>query len=178
MSITFTERYEGVEDRTDWPAGPWDDEPDKVVWVDPATGLDCMARRGGGGAWCGYVGVSEAHPWHGKGYSEHLPIPCDEEADPDGYYCYSHSPDALISVHGGITFAAGCREDGNPAKDVCHISEDGPVWWFGFDCSHCFDLRPGGLRWSSPLDGEVYRDLSYVISETTSMAAQMAEVSA
>jgi hypothetical protein len=38
MNVDFTERYTNVYPRDNWPAGPWDDEPeDKVVWVDPAT---------------------------------------------------------------------------------------------------------------------------------------------
>lgn len=63
---TWTEEYR-TADRSNWrTGGAWEDEPDKVVWVDEATGLDCMARRGPVGAWCGYVGVTEVHPWHGQ----------------------------------------------------------------------------------------------------------------
>src|SRR5258707_18375 len=59
-------RDEGPYGADAWPTGPWDAEPfNKVVWVDPATGLDCMLIRGGMGAWCGYVGVPKEHPWHG-----------------------------------------------------------------------------------------------------------------
>ena len=28
----------------DWGEGPWNNEPDHAVWVDEATGLDCMIR--------------------------------------------------------------------------------------------------------------------------------------
>lgn len=180
---TFTERYEGVEDRTDWPSGPWDAEPDKVVWVDEATRLDCMARRGGGGAWCGYVGVKEGHPWHGIGYGDHLPIACDKSEADGGWGCYEHRPEALADVHGGLTFAAACADGGDPTKDICHLSDDGPVWWFGFDCSHSHDLRPGSIAFNrrhgvAPLRGEVYRTLDYVIAETTNLASQIKAVAA
>lgn len=48
---TWTEEYR-TADRSNWrTGGAWEDEPDKVVWVDEATGLDCMARRGPVGAW-------------------------------------------------------------------------------------------------------------------------------
>ena len=79
---TFTETYQADPDRGTWPAGPWTDEPDKVVWVDEATGLDCMARRGGGGAWCGYVGLKADHPWHGKGYSDSEPPVSPQSVQP------------------------------------------------------------------------------------------------
>ena len=42
--MNFVEEYR-TEDKAGWGEGPWQDEPDKVVWVDPATGLDCMAKR-------------------------------------------------------------------------------------------------------------------------------------
>ena len=61
----------------DVPKGPWDDEPDKVQWVDPTTGLDCLMHRNHMGAWCGYVGVPEGHKFYGVGYSEcSLKSPC------------------------------------------------------------------------------------------------------
>lgn len=177
--MEFTERYEGVEDRTGWGPGPWDGEPDKVVWIDPETGLDCMARRGGGGSWCGYVGVKAAHPWHGKGYSTCLADPCDNE------FCYEHSPESIIDVHGGLTFSGACHDDGNPESDICHISPE-PVWWFGFDCAHAHDLRPRemvyrnmvGSTWPEPPAGyeEIYKPLPYVVAETTRLAEQIAAV--
>lgn len=48
-------------DRSRWPPGPWDDEPDSVSWVS-AVGLACEMRRGGFGIWCGYVGTQPDHP--------------------------------------------------------------------------------------------------------------------
>lgn len=93
--------YRTIEKST-WGAGPWMDEPDKVQWVDAATGLDCLAVRNHGGALCGYVGLPESHPWHGIGYSGcTLKPPCGES------YC-DHSPN--VDVHGGLTFADSCYE--------------------------------------------------------------------
>lgn len=55
-------------DRTGWPRGEWDDEPDIARWTDEATGFACEARRNRMGAWCGYVIVPAGHPWHGDKY--------------------------------------------------------------------------------------------------------------
>ncbi len=29
-----------TEDKSAWPRGPWDIEPDKIQWIDEATDLD------------------------------------------------------------------------------------------------------------------------------------------
>lgn len=166
---TFTEEYRTL-DRSLWAAGPWDTEPDKAVWVDEATGLAAMIRRGGGGALCGYVGVPEGHPWHGKDYAA-----CTHDPGCSETWC-SHSPGHLLDVHGGITFAAGCDEDGDREDSICHLADDGrPVWWFGFDCAHHNDRMPGYGFDTSTRHG-TYRALPYVVAETTSLAAQLAAV--
>ena len=73
-------------DKTTWARGPWDDEPDKIQWMTQA-GFPGLAVRGPLGAWCGYVGVSEGHPWFQKYYDG-----C-EMADEDWW------------PHGGLTYA-------------------------------------------------------------------------
>jgi hypothetical protein len=153
--------------------GPWDDEPDKVQWIDTATGLDCLAVRQSLGAWCGYVGLPPEHPWHGKGYSTCLDPNCTEE------WCYSHSPEGAVRVHGGLTFASSCREsDKGEAFGICHVPFEGrphDVWWFGFDCAHSGDLTPcRGISFG----GDTYRDLAYVKAQCASLAQQLAEVAA
>lgn len=180
-------------DRAGWPSGPWDAEPDKVTWVDKATGLDCMIRRGGGGAWCGYVGVPPWHPWHGVDYDDCTVRPrtglrgaldalLGRVRVCRGDWHYDCSPGRLVEVHGGLTFADAC-DDGDEGTGICHVPEPGrpdDVWWFGFDCSHLNDLRPGslaldrelGLRGSDP--GDVYRDQAYVTGEVESLARQLA----
>lgn len=181
MSLpTFTHEYRDVVDRSTWGPGPWDGEPDKAVWVDEATGLDCMVRRGNG-AWCGYVGVPPAHPWHHKDYSECVTPGCDGATDWDGEdeYHYECTPQGRVEVHGGLTFAGECDDEGDPAKAICHIPEPGrhdDVTWFGFDCNHGWDLNPAMCRYA-PMPGAAYRDLAYVVAETQRLAAQLAEVS-
>ena len=79
-----------ASEKAEWPHGPWTDEPDKVQWIDEATGLDCLIVRNGSGALCGYVGVAPEHPLHGVDY--------DDDACP------------RFDVHGGLTFADSCTE--------------------------------------------------------------------
>ena len=104
-------------DRSSWPPGPWDHEPDSVSWIS-AVGLPCEMRRGGLGIWCGYVGTRPDHPvWkldaesvlethHGVtlvALSEEFP---NERAMPPGFkwvgfdcgHAYDVSPGLLIMV--------------------------------------------------------------------------------
>jgi len=169
-----------VIDRTGWDPGPWDDEPDKVQWVDDTTDLDCLAVRNHHGSWCGYVGVPVGHRLHGVHHRE-------LELDYD--------------VHGGLTYSDGCHEHDDPARGVCHVPEPGrpaDVWWLGFDCGHFMDQSPGmdallrRVRAEHPPSPELtalearleattpdwmrdtYRDLEYVRGEVTRLAAQLA----
>ena len=132
---------------------PWAGEPDKAQWVDEATDLDCLIVRNRIGALCGYVGMPPGHPLHGQSHS---------------------NLEALdIDVHGGLTYAGPCQEDG----DVCHVPELGrpvDVWWFGFDCAHAWDVVPAFV--SSHLPDSTYRDIAYVRAECGSLAAQVARV--
>lgn len=93
---------------------PWKTEPDRVEWIDEATGLLClMVRVPDFGSWCGYVGVPYEHPWYGRHYSK--------VGD--------------LDVHGGLTFS-------DRSTDRVFHSEAANVWWLGFDCAHAFDLVP------------------------------------
>lgn len=163
-------------DKSGWGDGPWTDEPDKVQWVDEATGLDCLiVRQPRSGHLCGYVGVGPDHPCHGRGYSD---------AWEDDYR--EGSPDNVINVHGGLTFADACAESEDPAHGICHIAEPGRpehVWWFGFDCAHAGDYSPRdaiyAAKYGEPFsrDGsEAYRDRAYVEAQVRSLAAQLAAI--
>lgn len=138
-------------DKSAWPEGPWHGEPDKVQWPDKDTGLPCLAVRNHvTGSWCGYVAVSAEHPFNDLGYD-----------------------DINIEVHGGLTFAGGCRGNVDEARDICHVTEPGEserVWWFGFDCAHCDDFSPA----MPVLTHGIYRDLAYVQRECAELAAQLA----
>jgi hypothetical protein len=122
------------------------------------------------GAWCGYVAVPPGHPLHGISYSQ-CTVGCEDT------YCYEHSPDAQIEVHGGLTYSAPC--DGEEGVGICHVpepGESGDVWWFGFDCAHLFDVVPGlgdDLPASFAPPKAEYRDLAYVRSEVNRLAEQL-----
>jgi hypothetical protein len=170
-------------DKTGWPDGPWLKEPDKMVWVDEATDLDCMIHRGPSGALCGYVGVGPDHPWHGLHYDN-----VDAE------------------VHGGLTYANPCEEEATEGDGLCHVPEPGrahDMWWLGFDCAHAFDFMPkmrmDELKMADQFDADgkpeeaelfrkgafsydhssifrnTYKTITYVKAEVESLAKQASE---
>ncbi len=154
-------------DKSAWGPGAWQDEPDKIHWIDPATDLDClMVRQPRAGHWCGYVGVTDGHPFFEQDYDN----------------CRTDGEDGWLNVHGGLTYAAFCAESDDPATGVCHVPKPGrphKVWWLGFDCAHLGDLSPAraardrGGQWESMHDADIYRDRSYVEAEVRSLAAQV-----
>jgi hypothetical protein len=157
-------------DRSGWPKGPWDDEPDRHEWRTKA-GYPGLAVRHSLGHWCGYVAVPPGHAAYGK----------DDDA-------------AGVSVHGGITYASVCN------GDICHVPEPGEpddVYWLGFDCAHSRDAAPnarisagwdewdGAVAYWGPaarsqgdkrtVKGE-YRNLHYVIAECENLSAQLRDM--
>lgn len=146
---------------------PWLTEPDRLEWRH--EGFVCLiVRSPATGALCGYVGVAETHPLYGKSYD-----------DIDS-----------IDVHGGLTFAAPCTEDGH----ICHSplpGESNTVWWLGFDCAHAGDVMPkmaealAGVAVRAYADLErldlgpklvsrdSYKDIAYVTAEVNSLAEQL-----
>lgn len=130
--------------RSRWARGPWDHEPDRVEWRH--KGLPCLiVRQPNLGHLCGYVGVPEGHPLHGKGLGG-----ADE-----------------LSVHGGITYGSGCQDI------ICHVpapGESDAQWWLGFDCAHFGDMSP----YTSD-DIERYCDVCFVRNEVEQLAEQIAD---
>lgn len=158
-----------VVDRKGWAPGPWDGEPDRVQWQ--SSGLACLAVRNRSGNWCGYVGVPREHPFYGVSYSAY-------EDGGDGETCDYRSL-INVEVHGGLTYADKCAEDG----PICHVAEPGlpeDVWWLGFDTAHAGDLSPVSrsdyMRGLYPAlaEYETYKDLAYAKRETESLAEQLA----
>lgn len=124
---------------------PWENEPDFGSFTDDATGYPfVIVRHPTIRHLCGYVGLPEGHPWHGKGY-DHCRLLNDDWPE----------------VHGGLTYAARAAPKQEP---------DGR-WWIGFDCAHTGDFSPG-LGCMSARDFEVYRTWDYVARECASLAAQ------
>ena len=156
-------------DKSEWHRGEWDSEPDKVQWEDAATSLPCLAvRHPTMGNWCGYVAVSEGHPYFGKDYKDVGKEYTDVETD--------------IDCHGGLTFSGFCRED-DKEHGICHVPAPGEpdrVWWLGFDCGHAYDLAPGLVATIESIGcrswpGDVYRNLAYVQKECAEIARQLHE---
>lgn len=152
---TFPERHPAGD-------GPWTGEPDKVQWVDVATGFDCLAVRSPySGAWCGYVGLPPGHVWHGVDY------------DRIGAY-----------AHNGISYSDRCRPEDLEGRGICHVAAPGrpdDLWWIGFHCSGIDDYAPlkhmRAAEWMGQWrelgdDDQVYRDLPFVVGVTHILAAQ------
>lgn len=147
-------------DKSTWPRGPWDNEPDKVQWQDEATGLPCLIVRAYTGSLCGYVGLAPSHPWHAKRFDE---------------------PEVIVDVHGGLTFSDHCGHGDDEEHGICHVPAAGEpdhVWWFGFDTGHCWDISPATQEHFPAYRDSEYRDLAYVRGEVTQLAAQLAAVHA
>ncbi len=137
--------------------GPWLNEPDRIEWR--FEGIPCLLTRHPSlGHLCGYIGMTEDHPWFGMNYND-----LEEKYD--------------VRVHGGVTYSEPCM------GHICHVPREGEsdhVFWQGFDCGHCDDLSPGSrkmLRGLRPeldqfMEHEVYRDVDYVKAQIELFALQ------
>lgn len=141
--------------------GPWLDEPDRIEWR--FEGIPCLlTRHPSMGHLCGYVGMTEDHPWFGMNYND-----LEEKYE--------------IRVHGGVTYSEPCM------GHVCHVPREGEsdhVFWQGFDCGHCDDLSPGSRKAlreygtirpgliASLEEYETYRDVAYVKAQIELLALQ------
>lgn len=156
-TITYSDQI----DRSEWPEGPWDSEPeDKVQFQDEKTGYPCLMVRNKLGNWCGYVGVNEGHPAF------------ERKLDDWG------APETLsVEVHGGVTFSGHCDTDAPEGHGICHVPEPGEpddIWWLGWDAAHSGDLVPGMLAFQPDFrDQEVYRNMAYVKEQCASLAKQL-----
>lgn len=89
--------------------------------VTTIDGYVLAVLQNGMGAWCGYIGLPDAHPWHGLGYDR-----------------------LHVDVHGGLTYS----ESDPPGCALLQLSLASgagppPSWWLGFDCAHAGDFIPG-----------------------------------
>lgn len=169
--MTTPNREYTTTDKLPWGEGPWSGEPDKVQWADSVTGLPCLAVRGfHHGAWYGYVGVAEGHPWYAIGHKQQIPG-------------QTGTVETRIATHGKIIYAARCAE-GPEHSSISHIPGDGDpveVWWFGFGCTGKDDLSPieraHALEHGTDLDElnrQTYRTLDFVKERCAELAHQLA----
>jgi hypothetical protein len=150
-----------------WHAGPWHDEPDRVQWTDPLSGLPCLITRSPDlGCLLGYVAVPPGDPLHG--------------ADTD---------QVTTRIRGQITFtgpAAGIGTLDPPDIPPCDLDDP---WWVGFGAFHAWDVCPGDtLMWdllgvadcgTLTLPGHArpiaeYRPVSYMQAGCRLLAMQLA----
>jgi len=161
------EQLYSIKKRQPRGSGPWNDEKfDKVAWNDAETGLDCILLRQASGVWGGFVAVPPDHPLYG--------------------YREDAVPAAIgLTPHGGIDYAEACSRYEDEAVRVCHVHSrpDAPqaedqigdnAWWFGFAADKRGDLVPSGAK---PIlareEGEIYRGIDYMYSETMQLARQL-----
>lgn len=164
--------------------GPWIEEDDRREWADEVTGLDCLILRNDPtGALCGYVRVSDGHPLYGKSHKDEVTIPegfRHREFDDrmpaievmfqvmsEGFAPGAKMRLALaLECHGGVTYS------GPIMKMKCSS------WWFGFDCGHYADLKPGTRKFLAGYGiksfcEETYRDMRYVAKECATLAMSL-----
>lgn len=136
-------------DKEKWPNGPWMEEPDYGAWIDSETLYPCLIRRNIYGAWCGFVGIDEAHPL--------FRIPKTSEE-----FKY-------IDIHSGVGFVGFM-----PEEDLA-FSPPKRLWYIGFSCMHSTDVVPyldkGTKRETNK--NAIYRTLDYATQQTELLAHQI-----
>lgn len=145
-------------DKARWGDGPWQKEPDRVAWVDSASGLPCeLIRNPYQGHWCGYIALPRTHPKFGYDVTHF-----------QGY-----------EVHDGVTFANHQLpiEMFNYASRPIAARRLVDVFWVGFSCGMGgVDYMPALnalLEAPQPLGEQVYRDLDYATAQVERLAAQL-----
>lgn len=119
---------------------PWLSEPLEHLFE--SHGFVCFAKRHTVmGTWCGYIYLPPTHPDFG-----------------------AHYDDAVVDVHGGLTYS----------------EKQGDAWCFGFDCSHYMDIRPSSKVYYDELDidpfaGATWKSLDYIVNELENLAKQFKE---
>jgi hypothetical protein len=174
-------------DRTGWPAGPWDTEPDAVMWLAKAPPhYPCQISRCFNGAFGGYVAIPPGHPAHG--------LPLDELwRDFDVHRGLTFSNEA-VAGHWVLGFDCGhgaCDySPGEPAMD--HLFSEA---WERADTGQPMPgfladrLERGRAPYVEPppLDPDDYRTfigvkryrrVAYVRAHVENLAAQLAAVAA
>ena len=118
-------------------------------------------------------------------------VPAAANAQSDWFSStYKTFPGFYVGAHGGLTFSDSCAPDPDESREICHRPGPGEpdhVWWFGFDCTHAFDVVPAiipHLEEARRSLGEskglwpdaVYRNVEYVTQECRQLARQLKEL--
>ena len=135
------------------------DEPDRMQFEAPGTGLPCLiVPHRTLDLLCGYVGVPNGHPWHGK--------------ETDGLFARAGYID--------VTFTGSCEPAADERYGICHVpTKDEPdhEWWIGLHCAHAHDISPGLAYPPLVADAEC-RDMSFVKNTITVLAEECARAAA
>jgi hypothetical protein len=142
-ALTVEKVETGIVKRDGWAAGPWDGEPDRIMWVsrEPHHYRCQMDRVAELGTWCGYVVVPPGHIAWGLRQNR---VP--------------------VTAHGGITFSARCIDDSWAfGFDACHARDlrpgDGALF--------------GERGWSGKWGFVDYRDVGFMREEVEALAMQL-----
>ncbi|WP_343528585.1 hypothetical protein [Sphingomonas sp.] len=142
-------------------AGPWRVEPDKIAWTDRVTGYCCIIRREHGGHLGAYVGLPKGHMLYGY------------EADA--------IPPDVVSVPGGLDYAAPCDQRGPESRSICHVRGNthhhDDLWWVGTVCNGLTDLVPDDAKHAAEAQRlgirQTYRDAKTLYDICTDLAAEL-----
>lgn len=168
--------------RQEWPPqrapGPWDSEPNRLHWIDQATGLKCAILRGTVHQLCGYVRVPRGHPMYPPPRCRRPPLRPPNGPGPhlmNKAFMRRATRDingrrlSRLTVHGGVSWATKFNR-----------REMKRGYWIGFDTGHLFDVVPDMVAVREALGFEsrgmeTYKDIAYVKSETERLAAQIGQ---
>lgn len=166
MPVTEPAMGSAMSDIMPWKTElPWKTEPSKEEF--DHNGLPCLIIRHDTFLTLnGYVGVRSDHPMYGLDYTDTIWVDSDKfpnlVPNEDG----SIRGGDLLCPHGGVTFTGT-------------MFENHDLWWFGFDCSHAYDFKPGVI--DTPMEslnmtGSHYRDIEYVRNECRMMAERLSSL--
>lgn len=143
-------------DKRDWGDGPWQNEPDLLMWIAKAPPhYRCQITRSFFGSLCGYVAIPPGHPAHGVYFADGrlraLGLP--------SHRGLSYSGEA---THGHWVFGFDCGHgfDIQPAADARWLREMSAAPDAG---------RPAWMR-------TAYRDMPYVRGIVEQLAAALAAI--
>lgn len=105
-----------VHNRSNWATGPWNNEPDLVLWDRHLTTyrVHYLTERGPTGCWNGYISVP----------SSLATVPTEVLKN--------------LQVHGGVCFGPATKN-----LSCYHLGGYEHLDWVGFDCAHSEDAAPG-----------------------------------
>lgn len=154
--------------RETWGPGPWQDEPDYVRWTSAAGYPAAIRRSPVVGAFCGYVGVPEGHPYHGKDWRA-----LELAVEPHGGLTYGGALDNLVERAWWLGFDCGHAGDQSPALEALLHSIRSPKYWAHY-AAHGMPLPLEPFRGL----GGTYRPLGYVRQEVEMLARELVAAAA